>query len=134
MDEMKKTAIERWLIKAEHDLQTTRTMLEVNPPVTDIVCFHAQQCAEKCLKAFLVFVDVHVEKTHYLPRLVELCSQIDPDFGNFSDMAAELTDYAVEGRYPDDWRDITADEAIKAKKKAEKIMAFVRQKLISGGV
>ena len=44
------------------------------------------------------------------------------------DLTAELTDYAVVSRYPDDWRDIPVDEASKATRKAEDIMAFVRQK------
>ena len=70
MDEVKSTAVRRWLIKADHDLITAKTTLITDPPVTDTPCFHAQQCVEKCLKAFLVFADIHVEKTHYLPRLV----------------------------------------------------------------
>ena len=53
MDEAARTAMSRWLIKADNDLVTARTMLGVDPPVTDTACFHAQQCVEKCLKAFL---------------------------------------------------------------------------------
>ncbi len=132
MDKSRQTAIERWLEKAENDLKTARVMLATDPPVTDVVCFHAQQCAEKSLKAFLVFADIHVEKTHYLPRLVELCSGFDPAFRDQKDLAAELTDYAVAGRYPDEGTDITVAEAVAAKKNAEEIISFVRKKL-SGG-
>ena len=63
MDDAKQTTIARWLAKAKNDLITARTMLDTDPPITDIVCFHAQQCAEKALKAFLVVADIHVEKT-----------------------------------------------------------------------
>jgi len=70
MDDVKRLAIERWLVKANNDLRTAQTMITVEDPPTDTVCFHAQQCAEKALKAFLVFQDVHVERTHSLPRLV----------------------------------------------------------------
>ncbi len=129
MDKSRQTAIERWLEKAENDLKTARVMLATDPPVTDVVCFHAQQCAEKSLKAFLVFADIHVEKTHYLPRLVELCSGVDSAFRNYKDLAAELTDYAVAGRYPDEGADIAVAEAAAAKKNAEKIISFVRKKL-----
>ena len=132
MDELKQTAIQRWLTKANDDLKTARTMLTTDPPVTDVVCFHAQQCAEKSLKAFLVLADVHVEKTHYLPRLVELCSGVDPTFEQLKDAAAELTDYAVASRYPDDWQDIAIEEASEATGKAEAIIAFVRGKLTAG--
>jgi HEPN domain-containing protein len=95
MDDVKRLAIERWLAKAHNDLVTAKTMAGVDPPITDTACFHAQQCVEKCLKAFLVFADIHVEKTHYLPRLVELCATVDPVFRDLADTAVELTDYAV---------------------------------------
>jgi hypothetical protein len=50
------TAIAReWIIKAENDLKTAaHTLKMVRGCPTDIVCFHAQQCVEKYLKAFLV--------------------------------------------------------------------------------
>jgi HEPN domain-containing protein len=129
MDDVKKTAIQRWLIKANNDMVTARTMLTTSPPVTDTACFHAQQTVEKCLKAFLVYADIHVEKSHYLPRLVELCSRVDSSFREIVDIAIELTDYAVSDRYPDNWRVIPIDEAAETVKKAEYLMSFVRSKL-----
>ena len=72
MDEVRKVAVERWLRKAANDLRTGETMVSVDPAVTDTACFHAQQCVEKCLKAFLTFAQRHVEKTHSLPRLLPL--------------------------------------------------------------
>ena len=129
MDEARATAISRWLAKARNDLITARTMLITTPPVTDTACFHAQQCVEKCLKAFLVSADVHVEKTHYLPRLVALCSEVDATFQEMESLAAELTDYAVSDRYPDNWREIPLEEATDALSKAEKCVAFVCRRL-----
>lgn len=129
MDEAVKTAVSRWLIKAEHDLTTARTMLSTDPPVTDTACFHAQQCVEKCLKAYLVAVGVQVERTHYLPRLIALCADNNPEFELLSDTAAELTDYAVTDRYPDNWREIPLEEAQEAAGKAGEAMAFVQAKL-----
>jgi inner membrane protein len=52
MDDAKQTTIARWLAKAKNDLITARTMLETDPPITDIVCFHAQQCMETCIDSF----------------------------------------------------------------------------------
>ncbi|MGH8583122.1 MAG: HEPN domain-containing protein [Gammaproteobacteria bacterium] len=129
MDDAKQIAIARWLAKAENDLTAARTLLETDPPITDIACFHAQQCAEKALKAFLVLADIHVEKTHYLPRLVELCFRADPSFQNLKDAASELTDYAVASRYPDEWRDIPCAEAIEAVRLTEIILNFVQGKV-----
>ena len=101
-------------------------MLEVKDPPTDTVCFHAQQCAEKTLKAYLVSKDEHVERTHSIPRLVELCRQHDESFEQFAHSASELTVYAVAGRYPDDWIDITEEDARSAVEKAHAILRFVK--------
>jgi len=68
MDDAKRIVIERWLAKARNDLVTAQTMFKNDPPVTDTACFHAQRCAEKMLKAFLAFQDIHVERTHDLAR------------------------------------------------------------------
>ena len=128
-DEPRRIAIKRWLIKAGNDLKTAQTMLDTDPPITDTVCFHSQQCAEKSLKAFLTFSDIHVEKTHYLPRLLELCRKVDSSFDDLTEPADSLTAYAVEARYPDDWREIPFDEAAQSVKNAEKIMAYIQRKL-----
>jgi HEPN domain-containing protein len=84
---------------------------------------------EKCLKAFLTAANRHVEKTHDLTRLVELCSQVEEDFQRLRDIAVQLTDYAVAGRYPDDWEDMSVEEARAAVESAVEAMAFVRRKL-----
>lgn len=129
MDEAKIAAVQRWLIKAENDLKTARATLAVSPEVTDTVCFHAQQCMEKALKAFLTSADLHVERTHFLPRLVEQCIARDPDMASLNDAARKLTDYAVEVRYIDDWREISRQEAEEAIDRAATALIFVRSKL-----
>ena len=96
------------------------------------MCFHAQQCVEKCLKAFLTAANRHVEKTHDLTRLVELCSQVDQDFQRLRDIAVRLADYAVTGRYPDDGQDLSIEEAAAAAQSANEAMRFTRQKLWVG--
>jgi HEPN domain-containing protein len=129
MDDSRVIAVNRWLTQAHNDLVTAKTMLTTDPPITDTACFHAQQCVEKSLKAFLVYRDIQVEKTHYLPRLVEMCAADDARFRSLEDTAAELTDYAVADRYPDNWREIPVEEAESAVGKAEKAMEHVRHRL-----
>lgn len=129
MDKAKNKTIKRWLIKAEHDLIATKVMNASGQPIEDIVCFHAQQCVEKCLKAFLVFKDVHIEKTHDLTRLVEICSEKDKEFYRFEDLADKLSSYATAPRYPNEWREISSSEAVLAIKDAEKVMEFIKEKL-----
>jgi len=99
MDDEARRVIGRWIAKAEHDLTTARVVLEHEPEVTDTVCFYAQQCVEKALKAYLTLANVHVEKTHHLPYLLDQCSAIFPPFEEIRPHARALTDYAVEARY-----------------------------------
>lgn len=129
MDDTQKTYIRRWLIKAENDLRSAKNDLSDPQPITETACFHAQQCAEKSLKAFIVFKEKHVEKTHYLMRLLGICEEFDDTFSELTDVAAELSDYAVTTRYPDDWREIPVTEAEEAVANAEKFLSFVRAKL-----
>lgn len=44
-----------WLAKAEHDLLNIENNLKAQQIPWDTICFHAQQAAEKYLKALLVF-------------------------------------------------------------------------------
>ena len=125
----KRITIERWLVKADRDLQTARTMLRADPAPTDVVCFHSHQCAEKCLKAFLVAVDQDFPKTHDLQRLLQFCASHDEQFAELSECAIALTDYGVETRYVDEWRDIPSEEADEAVARAVQVRGFVLGKL-----
>ena len=91
-----KQYIERWYIKAEHDLITARTMLEHNPLVLDVVCFHCQQAVEKYLKAFLASNEKEIIKTHNLNFLQAQCTEIDNDFNSFD--FKQLGEFAVDVR------------------------------------
>ncbi len=64
------TVIREWLLKADNDLLTaTHTLtLGVKCP-TDTVCFHAQQCVEKHIKALLVFRATSFPKKHNIAVL-----------------------------------------------------------------
>ena len=47
--------VSEWVEKAENDLKNAAHTIKMGEDCpTDTVCFHAQQCVEKYLKAFLV--------------------------------------------------------------------------------
>lgn len=125
MDETSAEAVGRWLIKAHHDLRTARLALADSPPITDVACYHAQQCAEKAIKAFLVSVDEHVHRSHDLTFLLGCCVRHDGRLNTIVDEAGRLTDYAIATRYPDDWREIAVEEASIAIRDAESIVELV---------
>jgi HEPN domain-containing protein len=56
-----------WIEKAEGDFATAQRELRARKlPNYDAVCFHAQQCAEKYLKAMLQEAGIVFGKTHNL--------------------------------------------------------------------
>lgn len=129
MDEGKRIEIERWFAKADHDVRAARSSLKEDPPITDVACFLAQQCAEKSLKAFLVFKNSDFEKIHDLGKLVAQCKNYEESFSVLFPVVTGMSSYAVKDRYPDDWREILLDEAQEAVGKAEKVMDFVKGKI-----
>ena len=90
-----------WLKKGERDLRVAMRELAQKEPFTDIVCFHAQQAAEKYLKGYLVWLDIEPKRTHDLEDLVLLAGTKDKGILILKDMLAELTPFAVEPRYPE---------------------------------
>jgi HEPN domain-containing protein len=65
-----------------------------------VVCFHAQQCAEKYLKAFLQEQERNVPKTHQLLDLLKLCKEVDPSLEILLPDLREIERFSVNVRYP----------------------------------
>jgi len=65
--------VSQWVEKAEHDLINARHSLRLKSRCPfDTVCFHAQQCAEKYLKALLVYESIKFPKNHDLRIMIQL--------------------------------------------------------------
>ena len=89
-----------WVAKAESDLVMARSALHRKEPITYGVCFHAQQCAEKYLKAILVARAKPFPKTHDLVQLNELCAKAGVLVEIDKKRLNTLSDLAVRVRYP----------------------------------
>lgn len=127
---MKREIILRWLRKAESDLKSARILLDARDVVTDTICFHCQQAIEKYLKAFLTSKNVRFERIHDLLTLLELCIQKDKDFEKLDkERIFELTFYAVDLRYPDEFYIPSIEEAKSALNIATEVKEFILQKL-----
>ena len=116
-----------WVKKAEEDYKTSKVLLNAEEISPSIVGFHAQQCIEKYLKAFLANNDIAPPKIHDLVRLNVMCVGIAPDFENISDSLDFLNPFSVEFRYPG--TDASVAEAQEAIEHAEKVRDFIREKL-----
>lgn len=131
---MKKRAdlVDEWFKKAESDFKNISLVMVDSDPPTDTVCFHAQQAAEKYLKGFLFFHQIRFPKIHDIESLVELCNQVAPDFNELIELAADLSAYSVEIRYPDNFITPSLDEAKEAIGNAQKIKQKVLEKMKGG--
>jgi len=97
-----------WLAYAESDLAVARG---VDRPgvLTETLCFHAQQAAEKAIKAVLVAGGIEPPRTHDLDTLLAAVpGDVPNDFDRLS--VAALTAYAVASRYPGDDEPVDAHE------------------------
>ena len=116
---------EKWFRKAENDLLVIKNNFASNEIPIDACCFHAQQAAEKYLKAYLVSKQINFPKTHDLQALINLCISINSSFNQITEPAIKLSDYAIAPRYPDAFDDLTIDDAKNAQKDAIEIKDFV---------
>lgn len=92
--------MESWLSKAREDLAAAEVLLDSGVAVTDTAAFHAQQAAEKALKAVLIRYQVRFGKSHDIEELLELAESGVRGISTDLSGAAGLTAYAVDARYP----------------------------------
>lgn len=116
--------LKSWVASAEEDLAAARTLLRQRKPILFGACFHAQQCAEKYIKALLIFKDVDFPKTHDLITLNTLCNRAKIFTGLDPQQLAELSRHAVQTRYPGNQP--TREEAKEALKITMSVRRFAR--------
>jgi HEPN domain-containing protein len=87
------------------------------------LCFHAQQAAEKAVKAVLLTRGVPVPQTHDIGRLLDL---LLPDMVLPAQVrqAAGLTEYADSSRYPGDFEPVEETEYREAVRLAEAVVSW----------
>ncbi len=117
-----------WMQKAEGDLATGHRELRARKmPNYDAACFHAQQCAEKYLKALLQESAIPFGKTHNLPLILDLLRDRCPRLELLRPTLAILNAYAVEYRYPGESAD--KETARQAVRMAEEVKRAVLNEL-----
>ncbi len=93
-----------WVERAEDDYASAGREAAVTPGTNyNLVCFLAQQCAEKYLKAYLHEHSDSTPKTHELIDLMELCLKLDVTFEAYRLILSQLNLYSVLYRYPGFW-------------------------------
>jgi len=118
-----------WIIKAENDLKTASYTLKMAKGCpTDTVCFHAQQCVEKYLKAFLVIKGIDFPKTHDIEHLVSLLPE-SIWFRLSIEEQRRLAAYDTVTRYPGEYEPILLAEARRSVRIARRVRRELRSLL-----
>ena len=85
-----------WISKAEEDWQVVCLLRRSNLEAYNTICFHAQQCAEKLLKALLINHQIVPEYTHNLARLRQKLSAYYSEWNVTLDELEQLSAASVE--------------------------------------
>ncbi len=89
-----------WFEKANQDLEMARRALAPKQPLPEMACYHAQQCAEKYLKGYLIAHSVSFRFVHDLIYLTQLCIAHAPTFEKLMPAVEILDEYGATTRYP----------------------------------
>jgi HEPN domain-containing protein len=118
-----------WLKKAEEDFGLARHLLDEGSEYLHAIAFHAQQAAEKYLKALLVFHQQEFPKTHDIAELLDILAKVDKHTAAKLASVDELNPFAIEARYPGDLPEIDLQAAKEAVSLAEVTKINVLQAL-----
>lgn len=116
-----------WLRYARSDLALASSPAPEGV-LLETLCFHAQQAAEKAIKAVLIDRGIAAPRIHSIERLIQL---VPADIGRAESLkaAGELTVYATTLRYPSDDDAVTPHEHRQAVALARAVVEWAVQAL-----
>ena len=90
-----------WVAKAEEDFVVVeRESRARKNRAYSAIAFHAQQCAEKNLKACLCQADREIPRIHHLCDLLDMVKDLVPEWELMREELRFLNNFAVICRYP----------------------------------
>ena len=96
-----KSSTREWMRQAEEDYEAALDLARRRKrPLDKQVCFHAQQCVEKYLKARLNEASIGFARNHDLEQLLAQAMAVEPLWSSFQPVLKKLNEYAVQPRYP----------------------------------
>jgi HEPN domain-containing protein len=115
---------EDWLKRARSNLVRAK-LPKLDEALWEDYCFDAQQAAEKALKALLLFNNIPFRFVHDIAELLTLLEQNGLELPEEIRAGAELSDYAVEARYPSPMEPVTEQEYKEAIQISDQIVLWV---------
>lgn len=120
-----------WLVKAKEDLMAAETLLDAPDWKIDFLLisigFHSQQCIEKCLKGYLIYIETDFKKSHDIKYLLSLVDKKSDSFDYLNEYAKLLNEFAVNGRYPDYSTQFSLEETTEVVKIARKTFELTNE-------
>ena len=115
--------VKKWLKNAHSDLALASIDLP-DGVMYEQLCFHAQQAAEKSIKALLIHLSLEFPFSHNIQLLIGI---LPADIKNIPIMAEviSLTPYAVLTRYPGEIDIVTEDKYSEAIQVSKSVVEFV---------
>ncbi len=124
----------QWLNRARGDLSLASftPLLEQDNIFLEDLCYHAQQAAEKALKALLLHLQSQVPFTHNLLELLKCLEETGVEIPERVNEAAGLTEYAVASRYPGYQDPVDPEEHREAVDLARRVVQWVESLVVAG--
>lgn len=89
-----------WITRADEDIAAVELCLTAANPLINIAAFHAQQAAEKLLKAAIASTGIEPPRVHDLAELADLAANAEPAIRAQAEQVETITSWAVLTRYP----------------------------------
>ena len=124
---------QRWLRFAQEDLKVAESAAASSDFAPHIGCYHAQQTAEKALKAVLIFLQIPFPFTHDLNNLRDLIPSTW-DVTHLHPRLGSLSQWVIIGRYPGNWPEATDQDAGDAADQARDVWETILNDLDQHGL
>jgi HEPN domain-containing protein len=89
-----------WISKADEDIEAVELCLAAGERMANVAAFHAQQAAEKLLKALISTSGIEPPRVHDLAELSDLATKARSDVQPLAEKIESITSWAVLTRYP----------------------------------
>ncbi len=127
-DRQKPGTAEEWLSRAKGDLALSQAPLPKGAYYEDL-CYHAQQAAEKALKAIYRKNGWAFRYTHDVDELIAELREKGVEIPSVVAEAVVLTGYASEARYPGLEEPVSVEEYSEAVRLAEAVVAWAERQV-----
>ena len=121
-----------WLEQAQSDLNLAKVARNLEDVLPEQAAFHAQQCVEKAIKAVLISRNTYFPPTHDIQALVDICQNAAIQFPDEASESADLTPYAVGGRYLELEEPLSESDLEHGIELATKVLAWAKSMVSEG--